>query len=265
MKTEIDENVLFTVHNGVATLTLNRPQKRNAFDDHSIATLTKCLHTVQQNDQIRVLVLRGTGDHFCAGADITWMKKAAGYSFDENQRDSMKLAELMQLLYRLKKPSITIVQGSVYGGGIGLVACSDIVLALPSSRFCFSEVKLGLIPAVVGSYVVQAMGVRAAKRYMLTAEVFDANIAHDLGLIHEVVTDETVSMRLEYFIDRLQNNGPIALRETKDMLDHFTENPKSPGNYSEYTSELIARLRASDEAEEGFTAFLEKRSAQWIK
>lgn len=260
-----ENNILYTEHHGVVTLTLNRPEKRNAFDDATIATLTQYLHTIQQNDKIRVLVLQGAGDHFCAGADITWMQKAAGYSFEANQRDAIKLAELMQLLYHLKKPSITVVQGSIYGGGIGLVACSDIVLAYPSARFCFSEVKLGLVPAVVGSYVVQAIGLRAAKRYMLTAEVFDANIASHLGLIHEVVTSETVSKRLEFFIHQLQSNGPMAIRETKDMLDHFTEHPRSPGNYTEYTSELIARLRASDEAREGFTAFLEKRSATWMK
>lgn len=255
--------ILFTLDHDIATLILNRPSKRNAFDDKIIYQLIEYLQRAEADNTVRMIVIRGNGNHFCAGADIAWMQKAAQYSFEENQRDALKLAQLMQFLYQIKKPTITLVQGSVYGGGIGLVACSDIVLAAPSTQFCFSEVKLGLVPAVVGPYVIQAIGLRVAKRYMLTAEIFDANKAKDMGLIHEVIPDEDIDNYLVGIIQKLQNNGPMALRRTKEMLQHFEDIPKGPTHFLEYTTELIAKLRASQEAQLGFEAFLNKQTPVW--
>lgn len=253
--------ILLTQTNGVATLTLNRPEKRNAFDDNAILLLIQYLQEIATNDTIYVMVLRGNGPHFSAGADIQWMQKAAQYTFDENKRDALKLAQLMQLLYEFPKPTITVVQGSVYGGGIGLVACSDIVLASPTTQFCFSEVRLGLVPAVVGPYVVQAIGQHAALRYMLTAEVFSAEQALELKLVHEVMAEHEIESYLTKLLEKLNANGPIALQRTKSMLHHFSH--PNPSEYVEYTTELIASLRASIEAKEGFSAFLEKRKPKW--
>lgn len=256
------ESILYSQNQGIATLALNRPEKRNAFNDQAIELLMQHLKESAANDSIQILVLRGNGEHFCAGADIQWMQKAAKYSIEENKRDAVKLAELMQLLYEFPKPTITLVQGSVYGGGIGLVACSDIVLASNTTQFCFSEVKLGLVPAVVGPYVVQAIGQRAALRYMLTAEVFSAERALELNLVHEVVNNREIDTHLSKLLVKLNENGPNALQRTKTMMHHFTaSNP--PTRFKEYTTDLISHLRASEEAKEGFSAFLEKRNPKW--
>lgn len=258
-----EEALILTQTDNIATLTLNRPEKRNAFDDKILEALIQHLQQVQSNPKIRILVLQGKGEHFCAGADISWMQKAAQYSYEENYRDAQKLAEVMELLYQLNKPTITLVQGSVYGGGIGLVACSDIVIAQPNTNFCFSEVKLGLVPAVVGPYVLNAISARSATRYMLTAESFTADIALSLGLIHEIQEAENQQKRLIYFIEKILNNGPVAVSSAKNMIHHITGKFSSPTSFGEYTTELIARLRASPEAKEGFSAFLNKRTAEW--
>lgn len=258
-----ESSLLLNITGPIATLTLNRPEKRNVFDDNTLAELINTLQTIYHDPKIRIVVLKGKGEHFCAGADIAWMQKAAQYSYEENHRDAQKLAEVMELLYRLKKPTITLVQGSVYGGGIGLVACSDIVLAQPNTRFCFSEVKLGLIPAVVGPYVLHAISPRQAKRYMFTAEVFNAQTALSLGLIHEIVEMHDQELRLKEFIDKILEHGPNAIVETKKMVHQITETSTDPTSFGEYTTELIAQIRSTKEAKEGFSAFLEKRQAKW--
>jgi methylglutaconyl-CoA hydratase len=258
-----NENVLYQQNGEVATLTLNRPEKRNAFDDATIARFTYYLNEIQQNNEIRILVIRGNGEHFCAGGDIDWMKKTIEYSPFENYQDAIKLAELMHLLFSLNKPTIALIQGGVYGGGTGLVACADIVLAEPETIFCFSEVKLGLVPAVISVYILKAIGLREAKRYMITAEPFNAKKALDLGLIHEITPPQEREDRLNFFIEQILNNGPHAVKIAKKMLLELNDEHFSPESYKEYTAEIFANTRTSDEAQLGFTAFLEKRKPNW--
>lgn len=202
--TKDTDPIKFEITQGVAYLTLNRPQVRNAFDDITIASLTHHLMTLQHDDTVKILILSGAGDHFCAGADIQWMQKSVAYTREENHRDALNLARLLYTFYHFSKPTLAYVQGSAFGGALGLLACSDIVLADPSAIFCFAEVKLGLIPAIVSPYVIRAIKERAAKRYMLTAEAFDADTAKNLGLVQEVVPLANKTERLNFFIEKLK-------------------------------------------------------------
>jgi methylglutaconyl-CoA hydratase len=178
-----------TIENGVGVLTLNRPEKHNAFDQHMIAELIDCLQMIEHGNSVRVLVITAAGRHFCAGADLVWMQRMADFSLDENKADARKLGLLLKTLAQLSKPTIALVQGRVMGGGIGLVACADIVIASNHSEFCFSEVKLGLVPATIAPYVVRRIGDSTARRYFLTAEMFSATIAYNIKLVHEIVTN----------------------------------------------------------------------------
>jgi len=257
--------------NGIATLTLNAPEVRNAFDDKIIAALTEQLQILKQDTSARVLVLRGQGEHFSAGANIQWMQRMASATKEENHQDALKLAELLYHLNHFNKPTIALVQGSIYGGAIGLIACCDIVLAATNSLFCFSEVKLGLVPAIVCPYVLTAIGSRAARRYMLTAEPFGAEVALKLGLVHEVLPQEQWVQRLQTLTSAIQQNAPKATSIAKDLIHTLTEQTQSLPTLStlpslsqvEYTARLIADLRVSEEGQEGLLAFLEKRKARW--
>lgn len=257
------EGVKLTIHQGIANLSLNRPEIRNAFDDTMIASLTRHLHALQHDNTVRILILSGVGEHFCAGADIEWMRKSASYSPEENHRDALSLATLLYTFYHFNKPTIAFVQGSAFGGALGLLACTDIVLADPKAVFCFAEVKLGLIPAIVSPYVIRAIKERAAKRYMLTAETFDARTAENLGLIHEIVEQSHKEERLNYFVDKLRKNAPHALTATKQLIQSIVEEQRVPTAMMEYTAELIAQIRVTKEAQEGLAAFLEKRKPNW--
>lgn len=265
MKQALQQNdaILFNIDKGVATLTINRPEIRNAFDDQMIHLLTAYLHQLQQNDQVYAVVIRGNGGHFSAGADIQWMQKTIQYSKEENQRDALSLASLLHTFNHLNKPTIAVVQGSVFGGAVGLVACADIALATPEATFCLSEVKLGLVPAIIGPYIITAIGSRSARRYMLTAETFLAEEAHFLGLIHEVVPTASLEKHLAHFLESLKHNGPKAIPVAKNMIHTLTEESFPTLAQMEYTANLIAELRISPEAQEGLNAFLEKRAAHW--
>ncbi|MBI2381004.1 MAG: enoyl-CoA hydratase/isomerase family protein [Gammaproteobacteria bacterium] len=249
---------------GVATLTMSRAELHNAFDDQVIHELTEALRGIGDNPEVRVLVLRGEGKSFCAGADLNWMKRMAGYSWDENYQDSLGLAGLMQSLARLKMPSIAVVQGAAYGGGVGLVACCDMAFASDKASFCLSEVKLGLIPSVISPYVVRAMGERAARRYFVTAERFDAAEALRIGLVHSVVAPEALDEHVQGVVNAILANGPKAVLAAKRLID-FVANEKLDEDLIRETAQRIADIRASDEGREGVGAFLEKRKANWIK
>lgn len=255
--------ILLTVEAGVATLILNRPEVRNAFDDQMIGLLRQYLLDIQQDEEIHVVILKGNGGHFSAGADIQWMQKTIRYSKEENQRDALVLASLLHTFNHLNKPTIAIVQGSVFGGAVGLVACADIAIATPEATFCLSEVRLGLVPAVIGPYVITAMGPRATRRYMLTAETFLAEEAHFLGLVHEVVPAGKLEHHIQHFLQALKHNGPKAIPIAKKMIHTLIEESFPSLSQMEYTANLIAELRVSEEAQEGLNAFLEKRAAKW--
>lgn len=248
---------------GIISLTLNAPAVRNAFDDKMIQLLLEYLEAIKEDPSCRVVVLRGEGEHFSAGANIQWMKRMKDASKEENQKDALKLAQLLYNLNHLNKPTIALIQGSVYGGALGLIACCDIILAAPNSHFCFSEVKLGLIPSIVCPYILAAIGSRPARRYMLTAEVFTADTALALGLVHEILPQTEWQTRLETLTNQIKQNAPHATSLAKELILTLAENAMPALSQVEYTARLIAELRVSKEGQEGLSAFLEKRKAKW--
>lgn len=249
---------------GVATLTLNRPALHNAFDDQLIAELTTALQRLAADTGVRAVVLAAHGKSFSAGADLNWMRRMAGYSEAENFQDAMALAELLRTLDGLAKPTIAKVQGAAYGGGVGLVACCDIAIAAETATFRLSEVALGLIPAVISPYLVNAIGERQARRYFLTAERFTAQNAQRIGLVHEVVSpealDDTVADRLKI----LAGNGPAAMAAAKTLARAVSRGPLDAAMVED-TARRTAAVRASAEGREGITAFLDKRRPAWCK
>ena len=245
-------------------VTLNRAERHNAFDDAIIAELTEALRSMEAEESIRIVVLAAAGRSFSAGADLEWMKRMAGYSMDDNRRDAMGLGALMRTLAHLRKPTVARVQGPAYGGGVGLVACCDIAVASTNATFAFSEAKLGLIPAVISPYVVAAIGERAARRYFLTAERFDAAEAWRLGLVHEIANDDTqMDEKIGDIVDSLLACGPVAQTEAKALLRAVSGRP-IVSELIQDTAERIAKIRSSPEGREGISAFLEKRRAAWI-
>jgi methylglutaconyl-CoA hydratase len=248
----------------IGLITLNRPERHNAFDDVLIQELTETLRSMEAEESIRVVVLSGAGKSFSAGADLNWMKRMAGFSKEENHRDAMGLGALMRTLGHLRKPTIARVHGAAYGGGVGLVACCDIAVASHAATFSLSEAKLGLIPAVISPYVVAAIGERASRRYFLTAERFDAGEAWRLGLIHELAIDDAdMDEKIGTIITAMLAAGPIAQREAKELIRAVANRPVT-SELIQDTAERIARLRSSPEGREGVAAFLEKRRASWV-
>jgi methylglutaconyl-CoA hydratase len=248
---------------GVAWVTLTRPEVHNAFDDTLIAKLSAVLGGFASDERVRAVVLGAQGRSFSAGADLNWMQRMAGYSERENLDDARALADLMRRLYELPKPTLALVQGPTYGGGVGLVACCDIAIAAETANFCFSEVRLGLIPAAIGPYVIAAMGERAARRYFLTAETFSAREAMRFGLVHDVVPDEALRDFGRRVIKALLRGGPNAQVAAKDLILTIAGRPLD--DLAEETAKRIARLRVSEEGREGIAAFLEKRKPRWLK
>lgn len=249
---------------GVTEVVLNYPEKRNAFDDLIIRRLIDALEQVAKDDDTRVVIVRSEGKHFSAGADLSWMRRMAGNSREENLADARQLARLMSTLNALPKPVIGLVQGAAFGGAVGLAACCDMVLAAENATFCLSEVKLGLIPATISPYVVRAIGERQARRYFLSAEVFSAQKAHDLGLVHIVCDNpDSLQTRCDDLVTQLMMNGPAALSASKELIFAVSHQPITP-ELIEDTSKRIADIRVSKEGQEGLSAFLEKRKARWV-
>lgn len=247
---------------GVATVTLNRPGIHNAFDDTLIGELTETLRRLDADYEARFLVLGANGNSFSAGADIGWMRRMADYDKRQNRADARLMAELMRTLYEFGKPTIARVQGPAFGGGVGLVACCDIAVASEHAAFALTEVKLGLIPAVIGPYVVKAIGERQARRYFLTGERFDAREALRIGLIHKVVADDALDDWIERMIRQLSGNGPEAMTASKALVRAVSGAPID-ATVREDTARRIAEIRASDEGQEGLDAFLNKRKPDW--
>ena len=258
------QSILTEIDRGVGIITLNRADRHNAFDDVLIAELSEAIDIMGSDAAVRVIVLSSTGKSFCAGADLNWMKRMAGYSPEENLRDSRALAELFRRVAQSPKPVIARIQGPAYGGGVGLVAACDIAIATFDAQFALTEVKLGIIPSAISPYVIAAIGERYARRFMLTAERFSAAEAYRIGLVHEMVADERgLDEALGELIDALMKNGPHALRECKDLISAVAWKPLTP-ELIEDTAQRITRVRASAEGREGMGAFLEKRKPNWI-
>ena len=257
------DTLLVTVADKVATVTLNRPDLRNAFNEGAIAELARVFDELGRNDAVRAIVLAANGPSFCAGADLNWMKKMAGYSHDENEADAMRLADMLRTIYLCPKPVVARVQGDCYAGGMGLVAACDIVVASETAGFCLSEVKLGLIPATISPYVIKAMGEQAARRYFITAERFDAAEAQRIGVAHAVVAPEALDTTIAGIVKALVNNSPHAVRQAKTLVREIVGQPVDDALLRD-TAGRIAAIRASTEGREGVASFLEKRKPTWI-
>ncbi len=261
---QMTENVRHTIDDQIAKVTLHRPQVHNAFDDVVVTELTETFNELSASDAVRVVVLQTEGKHFSAGADINWMKRMVEYTFDGNVEDARKLARMLQSVRACNKPVIARVHGATFGGGVGLVAACDIAVATKRAAFALSEVRLGIIPAVISPFVIEKIGPGAARRYALTAERFDADEARRIGLINEVVESvEQLDAWIADIAETLKSNGPEALAECKRILsavggvkwDHLES----------VTSERTAKARIATEGQEGLKAFLEKRPPNWVK
>jgi len=260
-----DDAILVSIDpRGAATLTLNRPEVHNAFDDLLIRGFTRKLAELDADNSVRVVVLAARGKSFSAGADLNWMRRMSEYSETENREDARRLAALMQTLYRLRKPTVARIQGAAFGGGVGLIACCDVAVAAAGATFSLSEIKLGLVPAVISPYVVRAMGERHARRYMLTAERFDAAEALRTGLIHEVVDAGALVARVDALVTQLLGNGPHAMAAVKSLIERVSGGAIDEAMVEE-TAIRIASVRASAEGRQGVAAFLEKRPPAWRK
>ncbi len=248
---------------GVATVTLNRPEVRNAFNDEVIAELTAVFLELGHRAEVRAVVLAARGPAFCAGADLNWMKRMAGYSREENLADASALARMLEVIFACPKPTIAKVQGDVYAGGMGLVAACDMAVAVDSANFCLSEVRIGLVPATISPYVIRAMGARAAHRYFLTAERFDAAEEHRIGFVHAVVPAGELDAKVAAMAQALVAAGPAAVKACKQLV-HDVAGHGITLALVQRTVEGIADIRASDEGQEGVRAFLEKRKPNWL-
>jgi methylglutaconyl-CoA hydratase len=259
----MDAPILIERQGAIGIVTLNRAERHNAFDEVLIAELITAFKQLDTDKSVRVVVLSAVGKSFSAGADLNWMKRMAEYSIEENFADSRKLAELMRVLDGMGKPTIARVQGPAYGGGVGLIACCDIAVGVSTASFALSEVKLGLIPAVISPYVISAMGKRNARRYFTTAERFDAAEAYRIGLLHELVqSEDAMDERINEIVEALLANGPNAIALTKALIAAVGDRPITYA-LVEDTAERISVIRASDEGKEGVNAFLQKRKPSW--
>ena len=255
-------NLLVEKKEGVAWITLNRPEVRNAFDDALIASLKNCFSELEGDKSTRIVVLAGNGPAFCTGADLNWMKRMASYGYEENLADARALAEMLAALDRLPKPTIARVHGPAFAGGTGLVAACDIAVGTPQAKFCFSEAKLGLSPATISPYVMRAIGERAARRYFLTAEVFDAAEACRIGLLSACVSSNELDSSVEEIIKHLLAGGSEAHAKIKELISAVAGRAVDAALVAD-TARRIAEIRVSPEGKEGIASFLEKRKPSW--
>ncbi|MBP7661185.1 MAG: enoyl-CoA hydratase/isomerase family protein [Burkholderiaceae bacterium] len=248
---------------GIALIWMNRPKMRNALDNLVIAELTDAFSAAIEDDGVRAIVLAGRGKAFCAGADLNWLKTAREMTPDEAREDSIGLARLMRLIYESPKPTVARVQGAAYAGGMGLVAACDIAVASHDAKFCLSEVKLGLIAAMIGPYVIKAMGEARARRFFLTAEPFDAAEAYRIGFVHELAPADELDATVNTMLGHLVMASPNAMSETKQLIRDVVGRPIDD-ELTRDTASRLARVRASDDAQEGISAFFEKRKPRWV-
>jgi methylglutaconyl-CoA hydratase len=246
----------------VAEVWLNRPAVRNAFNDGVVTELTQVFSELAADSSLRAIVLGGHGKSFCAGADLSWMKSMAGYSWQDNQADAARLAEMLWVMYSCPVPIVGRIHGDCYAGGMGLAAVCDVLVAAQGVHFCLSEARLGLLPATIGPYVVRALGEQACRRYFVTAERFTSEQAHGLGFVHELVAAEALDAKVAEIVAALVANGPQALRACKRLVQDVAGEAITPALRQD-TARRIADIRASDEGREGVQAFLHKREPSW--
>jgi methylglutaconyl-CoA hydratase len=261
----MSDTILTTVDaSGIAAITLNRPDMRNALDEAMIAALTAALRDFEANPAVRVMVLAANGNHFCAGADINEMRAAAHHTRARNEKSARAMAGMFHALHTLAKPTVACIHGAVRGGGVGLVAAADIAIAGHSATFRLSEVRLGIIPAMISPYLIAAIGARNARRYFITGETFDAAEARRIGLLHEVVADDDLPERASTLLAQLLGNGPDAVAAAKTLVADV-QGKTVDDSLIALTAQRIADIRATAEAQEGLAAFLEKREPVWTQ
>jgi len=259
----MDEPILDVQRDGaVARVFLNRPEVRNAFNDAVIAELTRTFAALGADPELRCIVLGGHGKVFCAGADLTWMRAMADYTWEQNRADAQALADMLWTLYSCPLPVIGRIHGDCYAGGLGLAAVCDVLVAVDGAHFCLSEAKLGLLPATIGPYVVRALGEQAARRWFITAERFSAAQAHALGFVHLLTTHSSLDAEVDMLATTLCANGPMAVRACKQLVKDVAGRPIDAELRAD-TARRIADIRASAEGREGVQAFLGKRTAAW--
>lgn len=258
----MSQMVLMSTQERITTITLNRLEKRNAMDGHLVQQLLSALDTTENDKQSGVIILRANGDHFCAGADIGWMQKVAQSPKAENQQDAMLLARLLYRLYTFSKPVIVLAKGVTFGGGLGIVAASDIAIAATNASFAFSEVKIGIVPSVVSPYVIAAMGERAARYYFLTAARFGAHEAHRMGFVHQVIEPEALDSAGKTLAKEILQHSQCAVSEAKRLITHVARE-QIDEELIQYTANHLADMRTKQDAQEGLRAFLERRTPSW--
>ena len=263
MEKQTFTTIKLNIEEKVGTITLARPDIRNAFNNQMIDELLEALKILSEQDQIRVLVITGQGKAFCAGADLSYMSQMKDNTYDQNLDGALKMAEVMHNLYRFKHPTVAIVNGATIGGGVGLVAACDIVVAAHLSEFSFSEVKIGLVPAVISPFVIKKVGEANTRYLFLSGERISADRAREYGLVTEVVTRELLNSRVEQILRMLMSSGPQALSAVKELIHRVSDITLSDS--TSFTAELIAKLRVSEEGQEGMNAFFEKRRPNWAK
>jgi methylglutaconyl-CoA hydratase len=250
-------------HQGpVCIITLNRPEVHNALNNTLIYELYDAFNNLKEANDIRVIVLTGNGQSFCAGADLKWLKDVMNYSFDQNYEESLKLAELMLLIYTHPKPTIARINGSAIGGGVGLMSVCDILISTDTAMFGLSEVKIGLVPAVISPFVIARIGIASTRELFITGERIKAHRALEIGLVNTVSPNHEIDKYVNGFIQQILANGPEAVKTVKELI--FKVPQMNFPEVTEYTAELIAKLRISPEGQEGMSAFLEKRPPSWI-
>jgi len=247
--------------NDIATVALNRAEVHNAMNERLIKEITTCFKELANDEKTKVIVLTGKGESFCAGADLNWMKSMVMYSKEENIRDSKLLLDMYDTIYNCPKPVIGKINGHAFGGGVGLIAVCDINIATIGSKFAFSEVKLGIIPSVISTYVVRRIGLSNMKRLFITGERFNSQYAKEIGLIDFVTEKDDFNSTVERYVDHLKSSSPKAIKEIKNLVNNYKK--MDIEKYKEFTVEKISELRVSEEGQEGMNAFLEKRKTKW--
>ena len=247
--------------NDITTITLNRPELHNAMNEKLMKELTSCFKKLNKDNSTRIIVLTGKGKSFSAGADLNWMKSMSNFSREENIQDSKLLSDLYETIYNSPKPIIGYINGHAFGGGIGLIAVCDITIAPPDKKFAFSEVKLGIIPSVISTYIIKRIGISNMRRLFITGEKFSSQYAKKIGLIDYVVPEEEIDEEIKKNIEKLKTSGPNAIIEIKKIVEKYQK--MDIGKYKEHTVKKISELRISKEGQEGIKAFLEKRKTKW--
>ncbi len=256
------ETIKVKISNYAAVVTLSRPEIHNAFNSLMIEELTTAFKLLENDEEVRVIVLTGKGKSFSAGADVNYMRESKEFTYEENEDDALRLEELFYTIYKTPKPVIGRINGSAFGGGIGLISVCDISLIVKNAKLAFSEVNLGILPAVISPYVISKIGFSNATRFFLTGERFDGQKALDIGLVHEIAENlEELDLKLTEIINHLFNSSPAAMKSIKEVLNQNRGSELK--NIREYCIKKIAEVRTSDEGKEGLTAFVEKRSPRW--